>query len=114
MQQIDEEQRRAVRRYAKVLRDLPHLDRSSRHGRVHGFVSRGQQITPEADDKSMRPTSPWEQEAGVVNAGEGFTTWRDLGVSSRRCCPSPNYLEVFLQCSSLTPATSAVEASCSS
>lgn len=30
------------------------------------------------------------------------------------CCSSPNYLEVFLQCSSLTPATSAAEASCSS
>lgn len=68
MQQIDEEQRRAVRRYAKVLRDLPHLDRSSRHGRVHGFVSRGQQITPEADDKSMRPTSPWEQ--GLLTQGK--------------------------------------------
>lgn len=59
MQRIDEEQRRAVRRYAKVLRDLPHLDRSSRHGRMHGFVSRGRQITPEADAKSKRSTSPW-------------------------------------------------------
>lgn len=52
--------------------------------------------------------------AGVVKAGEGFTTLRDLGVTSRRCCPSSDYLEVLLQCSSLTPATSAAEASCSS
>lgn len=80
MQRIDEEQRRAVRRHAKVLRDLPHLDRSSRHGHVHVFVSRGQQITPEADAKSKGPTSPW----------------------------------VLLQRSSLTPATSAAEASCRS
>lgn len=47
---------------------------------------RGEQIAPKADDKSKRPTSPREQEAGVVKAGEGFITWRDLGVTSRRCC----------------------------